>query len=327
MTLYNLLRTGVFVLAILLPFRADAADVTLAWDSNVETDLAGYQVAYGLTSGNYTTVVDAGNRTMYSLTGLDANRTYFFSVRAYNTAGLTSPFSTEVSTTTPPATPLTLTNFVVSKPSPQLVGTPITFFASPTGGVPPYQYKWFLSNGLTSSVVMNWSAVNMFAWQPTVRGQYFINVWVRDSTSTVDAPQNAMAMGNLSYSIVDAPVTAPPPPAPVPPPPPPPSTTPTKLVLTSVTSSLPSPLRIGTTVRLTATATGGVAPLQFRWMLTTDNGVTWAVTQNWSTKNTYDWMPLVAKRSMIAVLVRSATNTTDYPDNNEGVKTVIFDVQ
>ena len=34
-----------------------AADVTLAWNANTESDIAGYKIHYGLSSGNYSTVI------------------------------------------------------------------------------------------------------------------------------------------------------------------------------------------------------------------------------------------------------------------------------
>src|SRR5688500_14448445 len=87
-------------LTSILPIASEAADVTLAWDSNAEDDIAGYHVGYGLASGNYTAVVDVGNATSHRLFNLESNRTYFFAVRAYNFKGIVSAFSSEVSTTT-----------------------------------------------------------------------------------------------------------------------------------------------------------------------------------------------------------------------------------
>ena len=75
-----------------------AADVTLAWDPNTESDLAGYKVYYGTVSGAYGTVISIGTQTTYTVTGLPAG-TFYFAVTAYNTSGLESGFSNEVSAT------------------------------------------------------------------------------------------------------------------------------------------------------------------------------------------------------------------------------------
>ncbi len=75
---------------------AFAADAILSWSSNTESDLAGYRVHYGSTSGSYPNVIDVGLVTSYTVTGLSAG-TYYFVLTAYNTAGIESGFSNEVS--------------------------------------------------------------------------------------------------------------------------------------------------------------------------------------------------------------------------------------
>ena len=76
---------------------AATSGVTLAWDANTETDLAGYRISYGLESGNYTTTVDVGNQTRYTLTDLTPGQLYYFAAKAYNTSGQESAYSEEIS--------------------------------------------------------------------------------------------------------------------------------------------------------------------------------------------------------------------------------------
>src|ERR1700740_379151 len=78
---------------------AEAGTVTLQWDSNKESDIAGYVVGYGTVSGQLTTTVDVGNHTSYQLTNLESGRKYFIAVRAYNAVRAMSEFSAEVSVT------------------------------------------------------------------------------------------------------------------------------------------------------------------------------------------------------------------------------------
>jgi len=73
-----------------------AGDVTLAWDPNTETDLAGYKLYIGTASRTYGPPILLGKVTTYTVTNL-APGTYYFAVTAYNTAGLESGFSNEVS--------------------------------------------------------------------------------------------------------------------------------------------------------------------------------------------------------------------------------------
>ena len=49
---------------------AFAADLTIAWDTNTESDLAGYKLFYGTSSKNYDVSVDVGNTTTYTIANL-----------------------------------------------------------------------------------------------------------------------------------------------------------------------------------------------------------------------------------------------------------------
>ncbi len=69
---------------------------TLIWDPNSEPDLAGYKLHYGLASRSYDTVINVGNQTTYTLTGLEVGPTYYIAATAYNTSGLESGYSNEV---------------------------------------------------------------------------------------------------------------------------------------------------------------------------------------------------------------------------------------
>lgn len=74
---------------------ASSSTVTLAWDATADPDIAGYELRYGESSGNYTSTVQVGNTTTTSVSGLTEGKTYYFAVYAYNTAGLKSAPSNE----------------------------------------------------------------------------------------------------------------------------------------------------------------------------------------------------------------------------------------
>ena len=85
------------------PIRAEAAQQNLAWDppttyNNVAPVIqpSGYKIYWGNASGKYQQSVDVGNRTSYTLTGLDDGATYFFAIAAYDAGGSESPFSREL---------------------------------------------------------------------------------------------------------------------------------------------------------------------------------------------------------------------------------------
>ena len=79
--------------------------VNLSWqapttneDLTPLTDLAGYRVYYGETSGAYTEVVTIGNYTSASIGSLPVGRALYFVVSAFDTSGNESSPSGEVST-------------------------------------------------------------------------------------------------------------------------------------------------------------------------------------------------------------------------------------
>lgn len=89
------------------PPAASATSVTLNWtpptenvDGSALTNLAGYDIHYGTTSGNYTQKVAVSNPGLatYVVTNLTPG-TYYFSVAAVNSDGTESPLSSEVSAT------------------------------------------------------------------------------------------------------------------------------------------------------------------------------------------------------------------------------------
>jgi hypothetical protein len=75
---------------------ANAAQVTLAWDKNLEPDIAGYKMHYGTASGRYDYSVNVGNSTSCNISGLTEGTTYYFSATAYNNQNIESDFSQEI---------------------------------------------------------------------------------------------------------------------------------------------------------------------------------------------------------------------------------------
>jgi len=116
-----------YILITLMVAPAQAAQVQLAWvatktnkDGTPLTDLAGYKLYYGQTSRSYSSIVDVGNQTTYTLSGLEGGKIYYFSVTAYDTSGNESDYSMEVSAI------------------PSLEAPPVAVFsATPTSGLVP----------------------------------------------------------------------------------------------------------------------------------------------------------------------------------------------
>ncbi len=85
----------------LLPAAGQCAQVTLAWDANSESNLAGYILYYGTASGSYSQQVDVGNTTSHTLSGLTEGVTYYFAATAYDDQSNESAYSEEISYTVP----------------------------------------------------------------------------------------------------------------------------------------------------------------------------------------------------------------------------------
>ena len=102
----------IYMLLFSFPAYCIAAEITLQWDANVETDLAGYYIYYkpdtccdpyngiGANDGDapiQQRLTDFGDPDypQYTISGLDDNRVYYFVVSAFNNSGYESGFSTE----------------------------------------------------------------------------------------------------------------------------------------------------------------------------------------------------------------------------------------
>ena len=142
-----------FILLCTTP--AHAMNVTLAWDSNTESDLAGYKVYYGTSSGGpYNGTGASGgsspiviplsslaNRSLpeYSVNNLP-NATSYFVLTAYDSEGLESGYSNQV-VVTPPVAQYVLTasvtggNGTISPTTGSYAsGTTVTLTAVPSSG-------------------------------------------------------------------------------------------------------------------------------------------------------------------------------------------------
>jgi hypothetical protein len=93
-------RTSLLILIsfLLLPSSGlYAAQVTLAWDSSTDPNVTGFRVFYGTSSHSYPFNNDAGKNTTFTISNLRDGATYYFVVTAYNSSGIESQFSNEVS--------------------------------------------------------------------------------------------------------------------------------------------------------------------------------------------------------------------------------------
>ena len=221
-------------------------------------------------AGPYTVAVWARNAGVT----VDANEAL-----AYVTYDISSS-STPVSTPSPNPTQPTLWSLTSNLVSPQVPGTTVTFSAAASGGTAPYQYKWWVSDGTSWSVVRDWNTSASMTWRPTTAGIYTVAVWARNAGVAADTAQ---AMEQTTYAITSNGLMP--------------------LVVTGLSSSVSSPRSVGDTVDFTASASGGSGSYQFKWWVW--DGSVWAVAQSWSLSPNLTWRPTGAGTYMVAVWVRN----------------------
>jgi len=96
---------AVVALALAVAGLARGQTVTLAWDASPSAAVAGYRVYWGTNSRAYFGVTNAG-LVLTQAVVLPHRGRWFFAATAYDTNGLESDFSSEVSLESKPAPPV-----------------------------------------------------------------------------------------------------------------------------------------------------------------------------------------------------------------------------
>lgn len=202
-----------------------------------------------------------------------------------------------IATPEPSREPLKVLGLTADKDDPQPTGAVVTFTAQTSGGAGPIQFKWWLWNGATWTLVKDWSTGNSLTWVPTqANPSYRIGVWARSATSTADTFDNSDSTGTMYFEIV--PGTAP-------------------LALYSLSMDRPAPQTAGTPITFTVGASGGSGSIAYKWRIW--NGSVWTTVQNWSTSSTFVWTPTSGASYQIEVWGRSGNSTDDAPDSASAV--------
>src|SRR5579859_6301168 len=112
---FRAVRSLLAVSLVLITLGAHAqnkASVTLAWNPDATPGLVGYNLYQGAASGSYTNKITVGIQTNATVSGLTYGVKYYFTVTAFTSVGLESPYSNEITytpaTNPPPAIVLSL---------------------------------------------------------------------------------------------------------------------------------------------------------------------------------------------------------------------------
>jgi hypothetical protein len=256
---------------------------------------APYQYKWWLYDGSsWTTLQNWSSSSTYTWTPTVANSGFRVAVWLRNAGSTTDAYDNPQangSVAFPINPPLSLTGLTANQTSPQMANTAITFTATATGGGAPYQYKWLVNDGTTTSVLRSWSTSNTVTWTPSTSNPgYQITVWARSASSSTDAAENANSARTMPFAISSSP-----------------------LALTGITANLPEPQPVGTPITFTATVSGGAGPHQFKWWILQGNS--WTLARDWSTSNTWTWTPTTGGNTRVGVWVRNAGSTADAYDN------------
>ena len=141
----GLLKIVLFTITIFMIVGqiAYGASLNLTWSPNTESDLAGYNVYYGTSSGSYGSPLDVGNVTEYELTGLEEGIRYYVAITVYDTADNESEKSDEESGVPPDTQNPTVTITIpTSASSYTTANSTVTLGGSSSDNVGVTQVSW-----------------------------------------------------------------------------------------------------------------------------------------------------------------------------------------
>ncbi|UFT98878.1 SpoIID/LytB domain-containing protein [Radiobacillus kanasensis] len=181
---------------------------------------------------------------------------------------------------------INVSNLTVDKASPQEAGTNINVSAEASGGT-SLEYKFWAENTDTGkwTLIRNYGSSATTSWTPSEAANYKLVVHVRNVGST----KSYEAYQTLSYVISQ----------------------PGKITINKVTTDKSSPQVTGTSINVSAEASGGTS-LEYKfWAENTDTGK-WTLIRNYGSSATTSWTPSEAANYKLVVHVRNVGSTKSY---------------
>jgi len=178
--------------SISVSFESVTAQVTLSWAANTDPGVAGYKFYYGNASRTYETPVDVGNVTRYTFTGIEKEKTYYFSLTAYDTNKNESEFSEELECFT--LIPATGPNGSI-QPSKMLVASRGMNQIFTIGATTGYRVQDILVDGKSVGAATSYSFPNITAHHRIV-ASFIANT--SSMTSASATPDKSMEKKNAS---------------------------------------------------------------------------------------------------------------------------------
>ena len=191
-----------------------------------------------------------------------------------------------------------VSNFVVYQPieegtslnasslSPHPQGSPVTWTVDAVGGAEPREYAFSRKRASDSDwgpPVQDWGVSKTYTWtpSPSETGNWTLRAEVR-SAGVLQSQRTTPA---ITFAVR------------------------ARIALFSLTANQVSPQPVGTPVTWTAVATGGTAPVQYRYERKRETEEGWAVARDWSADPTYRWTPDASDRGIwdVRATARSAS--------------------
>ncbi len=165
-----------------------AAQATVAWNAD-SAQVAGYDVYYGTSSGNYTSTLNAGNTTSATLQNLSA-QTYYIALTAYNSNNVQSGYSPELVVDSLTASAGSGGTISPSGTLFRSQGGSQTFSITPSGG---YTTTNVLVDGTSVGAVSSYTFSN-------IAGNHTISATFAASVTSYTITASAGAKGTISPS-------------------------------------------------------------------------------------------------------------------------------
>ena len=166
------------------------------------------------------------------------------------------------------ASAVTLNTVNASPASPSMIGTPVTWSATATGGYGSYLYQYWRLGPDTSGayvIARDWNASGSWLWTPGVAQMGANYVMVK--------AKNANNIGTTVYIVSSAF-----------------SVKSDLVVVNSISPSLAAPVPAGQSVTWTANVSGGSGDYLYQyWRSGPDTGGVYVLAQDWSASNTWLW--------------------------------------
>ncbi len=187
--------------------------------------------------------------------------------------------------------PVRVLSLTPDKPFPARAGQSISFSAVATGGsAGPLQYQFVrYDEGSGWTIVQTYGSQRTYTWTPGAgaAGNHILQVWVR--SAGVTAPYEGW-VGTDPFSVVVDPLTSP-----------------------SLSADVVFPVPTNTSIKWTATVSGGIAPLEYKFFILKSGGV-WTLARDYATSNTFTWTPGTGAEGSYAlqVWIRNAGSSAAY---------------